>query len=839
MRTTIILILLAAFLIPARAAVRPHLLVETNGALVAPSAFFTANQSAITALSSGVYQPLDSDLTAFAGISGVSGDIIYHNGSTWVRLPKGTDGQSLQLSSGFPTWATVVGGGGVGDVTLAGTNAFTGPNSFAGVTTLDGSVYINGATTISNQLTFKATGGSGDARLKWTGNKMLLANDTEISSLRTAGSDVAFGTFFAGPVQSYAVRADGMISWSDGTNAASAVFGPRRIEDRMNGVVRLSGGLGITERSAPPTPENNTGTIWLESATTKSIKVSWPDGTSSAIGSGGGGDVTLAGTNAFTGPNSFVGITALNGGWTPFTNSTRVVFEGDSLSLMTTPESQVGWPSYFTNRMSGLNLTYGTNAATTGQQVSTMQTDYATQIAPWAPSGGTNAILFFWGGVNDLYYSNSWSVAFQRITNYWQTAKASGYQLVGFEVTDSTNLTANARSQLPLLNDALRRHARTYCDWFINTAELFHDALDTNWVTAGVHYTSQANRLLADYVRWNLLQSGDYHANAFGAKAAPANYFRSLQFVSNNVPQTMQGGMMSWDGDAWATGRGALVSHDGTTNTVVVATVATDTPANGESPVWNTGGTIDWRGPFASLASPALTGDPTAPTASPGDNDTSLATTAFVENVRTNLDAGNVTSGTLASNRLPAAIALTTLSAGTLTATSVAGDGSGLTNLNGSNISSGTVAAARIDSAIARTNAPTLHSPTLLTPTLASPTLNGTATFEQTVLSAHSSVTNFVADPTVSPYQTINADLTTPFATVGFLHATNVAAGRQTTILVFAGTNASVTVSLAAQFARNTNSVALTAGQILPISFYGYGSSPTNVIATMGTVYTR
>jgi hypothetical protein len=33
---------------------------------------------------------------------------------------------------------------------------------------------------------------------------------------------------------------------------------------------------------------------------------------------------------------------------------------------------------------------------------------------------------------------------------------------------------------------------------------------------------------------------------------------------------------------------------------------------------------------YAPLASPALTGNPTAPTASPGDNDTSIATTAFV-----------------------------------------------------------------------------------------------------------------------------------------------------------------------------------------------------------------
>jgi len=127
----------------------------------------------------------------------------------------------------------------------------------------------------------------------------------------------------------------------------------------------------------------------------------------------------------------------------------------------------------------------------------------------------------------------------------------------------------------------------------------------------------------------------------------------------------------------------------------------------------------------------------------------------------------------------------------------------------------------------------------LASPTLASPTLNDTVTFEQTVLAAHSSVTNFVADPTVSPYQTINADLTTAFTGVRFLHATNVAAGRQTTVLVFAGTNAAVSVALNSQFAYNTNLVALTTGQVLPVSFYGYGSSPTNVIATLGTIYTR
>lgn len=48
----------------------------------------------------------------------------------------------------------------------------------------------------------------------------------------------------------------------------------------------------------------------------------------------------------------------------------------------------------------------------------------------------------------------------------------------------------------------------------------------------------------------------------------------------------------------------------------------------------------------AALASPALTGNPTAPTAAPGDNDTSIATTAFVttaDNLKANLASPTLT----------------------------------------------------------------------------------------------------------------------------------------------------------------------------------------------------
>jgi hypothetical protein len=58
---------------------------------------------------------------------------------------------------------------------------------------------------------------------------------------------------------------------------------------------------------------------------------------------------------------------------------------------------------------------------------------------------------------------------------------------------------------------------------------------------------------------------------------------------------------------------------------------------------------IDISG-FAPLASPVFTGDPTAPTPAPGDNDFSIATTAFVEAVR-------VTLATADTNNLNTALA--------------------------------------------------------------------------------------------------------------------------------------------------------------------------------------
>jgi len=130
-------------------------------------------------------------------------------------------------------------------------------------------------------------------------------------SKSTSPSDNAFVTYMNAFSNrfNFIIRSDGLQAynyWVWDTNTTSTpmtnttiVLGPRRTEDFSNGVFRLTGAFGITERPEPVTPQGDTASIWLDSDTLKSIKVKWPDGTSSSIwhagsdGSGSGLDADL------------------------------------------------------------------------------------------------------------------------------------------------------------------------------------------------------------------------------------------------------------------------------------------------------------------------------------------------------------------------------------------------------------------------------------------------------------------------------------------------------------------------------------------------------------------
>lgn len=106
-------------------------------------------------------------------------------------------------------------------------------------------------------------------------------------------------------------------------------------------------------------------------------------------------------------------------------------------------------------------------------------------------------------------------------------------------------------------------------------------------------------------------------------------------------------------------------------------------------------------------------------------------------------------------------------------------------------------------------------------------------TYTLVELQPHLTVTNYVLDPTVAPYQIVNStNLVTKF-----LHATNISAGRQCLFFISSGTNASVSVELPSNVkVANTNKVSMGPNQILSIHLYGYGANNTNALLIMGQV---
>lgn len=71
----------------------------------------------------------------------------------------------------------------------------------------------------------------------------------------------------------------------------------------------------------------------------------------------------------------------------------------------------------------------------------------------------------------------------------------------------------------------------------------------------------------------------------------------SIVLPTGTSPTTSAIGNVAFRTNAWTTAHGTLQLYDGTANAYVVATQGTSTPSNGQSPVYNTDGTITWQTP--------------------------------------------------------------------------------------------------------------------------------------------------------------------------------------------------------------------------------------------------
>jgi len=125
-------------------------------------------------------------------------------------------------------------------------------------------------------------------------------------------------------------------------------------------------------------------------------------------------------------------------------------------------------------------------------------------------------------------------------------------------------------------------------------------------------------------------------------------------------------------------------------------------------------------------------------------------------------------------------------------------------------------------------------SQTLSGKTLNSGTISGSLNWQQSALTAASSVTNYVLNFTAAIRQLITAT-----NDVNFIHATNAVAGRESSAIIIAsGADRTVTLP-SALWLSNSKTFVVTNNTVATITLYAYGSNNTNVIATVNDFYTR
>ena len=128
--------------------------IGMTGDVVWTSASFTGSGN-VTATATIQANSVDGTMIALG--SDASGDVMYYNGTNYIRLARGSDDEVLTLASGVPSWAAAGGGGAAltGSTnntitTVTGANAFQGEANL----TFDGSTLaVTGAITGTTDLT--------------------------------------------------------------------------------------------------------------------------------------------------------------------------------------------------------------------------------------------------------------------------------------------------------------------------------------------------------------------------------------------------------------------------------------------------------------------------------------------------------------------------------------------------------------------------------------------------------------------------------------------------------------------------------------------------------------
>ena len=181
--------------------------------------------------------------------------------------------------------------------------------------------------------------------------------------------------------------------------------------------------------------------------------------------------------------------------------SRRLIIDGDS-RCVALGSTEAPWPPQLLSASTITRWRPG-NVAVPSQTVESMNSDFASQIAPHCP--GAVAVLF--GGVNDGVAGASAATIYDRLKTWWAAARAAGAKVVACTEIDAQNAGADAVSWhstlYPALNVLIKSDPSLY-DALVDLGAdaRLQDATNLTYFTSDqIHPTTAGYGVIAALVR--------------------------------------------------------------------------------------------------------------------------------------------------------------------------------------------------------------------------------------------------------------------------------------------------------------------------------------------------
>jgi uncharacterized protein YjdB len=156
--------------------------------------------------------------------TGTTGDVMYHNGTNWVKLPAGIDGQFLVMNSGVPNWdgCYVAAGMITGVSVVCASSSITMSNTTAGgvwssnntsVATVNSAGIVTGVAAGTTIISYTRTIACGSA---------VVTKDVTVNPLPLAGSITGTAEVCAGSTRALSNSTTGGV-WTSGATAVATI----------------------------------------------------------------------------------------------------------------------------------------------------------------------------------------------------------------------------------------------------------------------------------------------------------------------------------------------------------------------------------------------------------------------------------------------------------------------------------------------------------------------------------------------------------------------------------------------------------------------------------------